>query len=74
MLTNRLEEHGIPAVLVTNLQMVAASMHVNRVFAGVAIPHVFGDPNLPPNEEKALRRRLVEQALTLLTRAPEAAA
>lgn len=74
MLTNRLEEQGIPTVLVTNLQMVAASMHVNRVFTGVAIPHVFGDPTLPPAEEKALRRQLVIRALELLTHAPEAAA
>ncbi len=69
MLANTFESNGIPAVLVTNLQMVASSMRVNRSFPGVAIPHVMGDPTLPEAEEKALRRKLAEQALRLLAEA-----
>jgi len=68
-----LEANGIPAVLVTNLQTVAESMHVNRTFPGVAIPHILGNPELEPADEKALRRRLTEQALELLTVAVKAA-
>jgi len=54
-------------VLVTNLISVARTMHVNRVFPGVAIPHILGNPALPPAEERALRRTLTERALRLLT-------
>ena len=67
MLANTLEQEGIPTVLVTNLITVARTMHVNRVFSGVAIPHILGNPTLPPAEERALRRALVERALQLLT-------
>jgi glycine reductase len=42
-------------------------MHVNRVFQGVAIPHILGNPTLPAAEERALRRALTERALQLLT-------
>jgi glycine reductase len=41
-------------------------MYVNRVFQGVAIPHILGDPELSPSEERALRRALTERALALL--------
>ena len=54
-------------MLVTNLLNVARTMHVNRVFAGVAIPHILGNPTLPADEERALRRTLTERALRLLT-------
>ena len=53
-------------MLVTNLLTVARTMHVNRVFPGVAIPHLLGNPNLPAREEQALRRSLTERALRLL--------
>ncbi len=69
MLANTLELNGIPAVLVTNLQLVAHIMQVNRTFPGFAIPHVFGNPKLPRADEKAFRRDMAEQALRLLERA-----
>lgn len=47
--------------------LVASTQRVNRVFQAVAIPHLMGDPNLPLTDERALRRRLTEQALDLLT-------
>ncbi len=49
-------------------------MHVNRVFPGVAIPHILGNPTLPSAEERALRRALTERALGLLTQPAGAAA
>ena len=61
-------------MLVTNLLSVADTMHVNRVFAGVAIPHILGNPTLPPAEERALRRALTERALRLLERPAAASA
>lgn len=38
----------------------------NRVVLGHGIVHVTGDPNLSPNEEKDLRRTLVQKALDAL--------
>jgi hypothetical protein len=38
----------------------------NRVILGHGIVHVTGDPSLSPEEEKRLRRKLVQQALESL--------
>jgi hypothetical protein len=38
----------------------------NRVVLGHGIVHVTGDASLPPEEEKDLRRKLVQQALDAL--------
>ena len=38
----------------------------NRVVLGTGIVHVTGDAKLPPNDEKELRRKLVQQALEAL--------
>ena len=38
----------------------------NRVVLGAGIVHVASDASLPPDEEKALRRKLVGDALDLL--------
>ena len=66
-MAKEIERAGIPTVHVTNLASVARSTGANRIFTGRAIPHVFGDPALPPDEERRLRRRLVEEALAMLT-------
>ena len=38
----------------------------NRILPSVSIVHPLGDPNLPPDKEKELRRRIVEKALEAL--------
>jgi len=38
----------------------------NRVVLGTGIVHVTGDAKLAPNDEKELRRKLVQQALDAL--------
>jgi glycine/betaine/sarcosine/D-proline reductase family selenoprotein B len=38
----------------------------NRVVLGHGIVHVVGDPSLPPEDEKKLRRTLVQKALEAL--------
>jgi len=38
----------------------------NRVVLGAGIVHVTGDAKLAPNDEKELRRKLVQQALDAL--------
>jgi len=39
----------------------------NRIVHGVSITHPTGDPSLAVGEEHALRRRVVERALEMLT-------
>ena len=51
---------------VTSVTPVAKMVGPNRIILGNGIVHVLGDADLPPGEEKALRRRLVEQALEAL--------
>ena len=40
----------------------------NRVVLGNGIVHVVGDASVPADEEKKVRRRLIEKALELLQR------
>lgn len=40
----------------------------NRIVQGHGIVHVLGDADLPPQEEKELRRKLVLQAMEILER------
>ena len=43
------------------------SVGVPRVLHGNAVPYLMGDPSLPPEREYALRERLTERALSMLT-------
>ncbi len=52
---------------VTSVAPIAKMVGANRVVLGRGIVHVMGDINLPPEEEKQLRRQLVRQALEALT-------
>jgi glycine reductase complex component B subunit gamma len=45
---------------------VAVMVGANRVVPAAGIIHPLGNVELPPEEEKALRRRIVEQALKAL--------
>ena len=39
---------------------------VNRILTGVAVPNPVGDPSLTPDQEKILRRKIVDKALEML--------
>ena len=51
---------------VTSVTPVARMVGSNRIVLGNGIVNVLGDADLPPEEERALRRKLVEQALEAL--------
>ena len=61
-----MEKAGIPVCQVTSVVPVAKMVGSNRVVQGQGIVHVLGNADLPPEEEKELRRRTVLQALEAL--------
>ena len=45
---------------------VAKMVGANRTVLGNGIVHVVGDAKMPPEKEKEVRRKLIEQALSAL--------
>ena len=45
---------------------ISMTVGANRIVPTIAIPHPLGNPSRTPEEEKALRRGLVEKALKAL--------
>ena len=66
-MATEIERAGIALVQITAVTPVAKAVGVNRVVKGRAIISVTGDPELPPAEEKEMRRQLVMDALKALT-------
>jgi betaine reductase len=65
-MSKEIERVGIPVVVISALPPLALQAGANRVIQGVKIEHVCGDPALPPEADRALRRDLVERALQAL--------
>ena len=65
-MAKQLERAGIPTVHVCSIVPISMTVGANRIVPSVAIPHPLGDPQKTPDEERALRRRLVERALEAL--------
>ena len=59
-------ERKLPVVHVCTIVPISQTVGANRIVPAIAIPHPLGDPTRTPEEEKALRRRLVEKALRAL--------
>jgi betaine reductase len=60
------ERAGIPTVVITNLVTIAKQVGAPRIVQGRGIPYPAGDPDLPPEAERAWRRRLVARCLEAL--------
>lgn len=46
---------------------ISMTVGANRIVPAIAIPHPLGNPALNKEEEKELRRKIVEKALNALT-------
>lgn len=68
MLEKEIEKEGIPCVLITALTAPAKTIGANRIVQGIAITNPVGNPELPYEGEKELRRKLVLDALEKLTK------
>lgn len=68
MLEKEIEKEGIPCVLITALTAPAKTIGANRIVQGIAITNPVGNPELPYEAEKELRRALILDALERLTK------
>lgn len=71
-MSKELERAGIPTAHVCSIVPISKTVGANRIVPSVAIPHPLGDPDKPPDEERSLRRALVERALAAVATAVEA--
>ena len=66
-MVKEIERAGIPVVHICTVTPISMTVGANRIVPAVAIPHPLGNPALDKDEEKKLRRQLVEKALKALT-------
>jgi len=66
-LVKGIERAGIPVVHICTVVPISLTVGANRIVPAIAIPHPLGDPKLDHDEEKKLRRKLVDKALHALT-------
>ncbi len=59
-------ERKLPVVHMCTIVPISQTVGANRIVPTIAIPHPFGDPSKSPEEEKAIRRGLVERGLRAL--------
>lgn len=70
-MVKEIERAGIPVIHVTNLTKISEGIGSHRILRGNSVLHVFGNPSLPADQEVRFRKGLVEEALEMLTEAPE---
>ena len=61
-----IEATGIPVVHICTVTPISMTVGANRIVPAIAIPHPLGNPAMKPEEEKALRRKIVEKSLKAL--------
>ena len=65
-MVKELERAGLPTAHVCSIVPISMTVGANRIVPSVAIPHPLGDPARTAEEEKTIRRGLVEKALAAL--------
>ena len=65
-MAKEIERIGIPTVHICSIVPISKTVGANRIVPAIAIPHPLGDPGKSREEEKPLRRALVEKALRAL--------
>lgn len=66
-MVKEIESTGLPVVHMCTVVPISLTVGANRIVPTVAIPHPLGNPLLTKEDEKSLRRKLVEKALHALT-------
>lgn len=65
-MVKEIERAGIPVVHMCTVVPISLTVGANRIVPTIAIPHPLGNPALDLEEERKLRRGLVERALKAL--------
>jgi len=66
-MVKEIERAGIPVVHMCTVVPISLTVGANRIVPTVAIPHPLGNPNLTLEEEKEIRRKLLDKALKALS-------
>ena len=61
-----LERAGLPTAQICTMTPVAEMVGANRVVTGNGITHPLGDAERTPEEERGIRRTILERALQVL--------
>lgn len=65
-MVKEIERLRIPVVHMCTITPISMTVGANRIVPTIAIPYPLGNPALTHDEEKKLRRHLVEKALKAL--------
>jgi glycine reductase len=65
-MVKEIERYGLPIVHICTIIPISLTVGANRIVPAIAIPHPLGDPTKSPAEEYAIRRGIVEKALSAL--------
>ncbi len=66
-MVKEIERAGIPVVHICTVVPISLTVGANRIVPAVAIPYPLGDITLPSEDEKVLRRKIVEKSLEALS-------
>jgi len=66
-MVKEVERAGIPVVHVCTVTPISLTVGANRIVPAVAIPYPLGNPFVSKEEEKQIRRRILDTALEALT-------
>ena len=66
-MVKEIERAGIPVVHICTVTPISMTVGANRIVPAIAIPHALRNPALTLEEEKAIRRRILDTALKALS-------
>jgi len=66
-MVKEIERAGLPVVHICTVTPISMTVGANRIVPAIAIPHPLGNPALTLDEEKAIRRRILNTALEALS-------
>ena len=66
-MVKEIERAGIPVVHVCTVTPISMTVGANRIVPAIAIPYPLGDPNLTAEQEKDIRRKLINRSLEALS-------
>jgi len=66
-MVKEIERAGIPVVHLCTVTPISLTVGANRIVPTIAIPHPLGDPKLPMEKEKRIRRKILNTAIKALS-------